>query len=93
MQRTDPRVEVHSMELALYVIMALIDGELCPVYDSQGEPLKYSSRYAALKALKNAGLSHADFVHKSTYDEMIGAPSVAGGAEMRESIDLARVQG
>jgi len=81
-------VEVRSVELAIYVPYLVEGAQRLPITDKQGKALLYPSRYAALRALKHTGLAHADVVHISAYDEMIGVPSTPGQNEMRERVLL-----
>lgn len=84
-------VELHSVELALYVPFVKQAQTLLPLLDEAGQVIKYRSRYAGLKALQATGLETADVVHVSPYDEMIGIDSTPGQSEMRETVDLTRV--
>ncbi len=84
-------IEVHAVELALYVPYLFTDEQRLPLTDKRGKPLYYPSRYAALRALKHTGLKTVDVVHVSAYDEMIGMPTAASSNEMRERVDVALV--
>jgi len=87
-----PRIEVHSVELALFVAYSIHDGRKAPVTHKRGKTLNFPSRYAALRAFKATGLTQLEMVHVSPYDEMIGVPSTPGQSEMREVIELADVR-
>lgn len=84
-------IELHSVELALYVPYRKQGDTLLPLLDEAGHVVKYRSRYAGLKALQTLGLQTAEVVHVSPYDEMIGLDSTPGQSEMRETVDLTRV--
>ncbi len=82
-----PVVEVHGVDLALYLLYCR-EGDFMVPITKGSRALRFQSRYAALKALKNIGLRRADFVHTSAYDEMIGLDSTDSRAELRETINL-----
>ena len=86
-----PLVEVHSVDLALYVAYCRHGERMTPV-TSGARALRFKSRYAAFKALKGVGLTEVEFVHRCAYDEMIGMPSADNGAEMRETINLQHIR-
>lgn len=84
-------IEVHAVELALYVPYLIADNQRHPLTDKSGHSLRYPSRYAALRALKQTGLATVDVIHVSPYDEMIGVQSSPGQSEMRERVALAHI--
>ncbi|MEM7078317.1 MAG: DUF6482 family protein [Pseudomonadota bacterium] len=84
-----PLLELHAVDPMIYVVFCKEGEQLRPLHDTAGDVLKFRSRFAALQALREAGVAGVQFVHNSPYDEMIGLPSARGpGAAMREFIEL-----
>ena len=82
-----PALEVHSIDPSIYLIFCCDDDNRAPIKGSNGDNLMFRSRSKAFDALRDAGVRHADFVHRSAFDEMVG---VGDGTptEHRESIAL-----
>lgn len=82
-----PAVEVHSIDPSIYLIFCCDDDNRAPIKGPNGDNLMFRSRSKAFEALRDAGIRHADFVHRSAFDEMVG---VGDGTptEHRESIAL-----
>ena len=80
-----PAVEVHSIDPSIYLIFCC--DNRAPIKGPNGDNLMFRSRSKAFEALRDAGIRHADFVHRSAFDEMVG---VGDGktTEHRESIAL-----
>ena len=87
----DVQLEVHGVDAAIYLVFQRFGERLTPVSDA-GKRLRYTSRYAALKAMADAGVPAVDFVHRSAYGEMIGAETPHDANEMRQTVDLRRYQ-
>ena len=86
-----PAVEVRSVDLSLVVAYVVTADGREPLTNARGQTLQYPSRFAALRALKQTGLTSVEAVHVSAYDEMIGVSSQTGVSEMRERIQLAHI--
>lgn len=85
----DPKVEVHSVDPSIYLIFCCVGEQRHPLLTAQGgDTLRFPSRHAALNKLRDAGVRHADFVHRSAYEEMIGFSHGNAKTEHRESITL-----
>ncbi|MAT84702.1 MAG: hypothetical protein CMD39_10490 [Gammaproteobacteria bacterium] len=82
-----PAVEIHALTPMMYVLFHVQDGQRTPLRDGQGS-LRFTSRYAAQAALKEAGLHQATFIHASAYDEMVGLGPAAASNEFRETVIL-----
>ena len=87
-----PTIEIHSFEPSLYLIFWRDGDRLEPLKDGRGDTLRYYSRSKAIYPLTKTGLSTADFVHQTSFCELIG---LEGGArestEFRETIHLDNV--
>lgn len=84
---TAPRIEVHGIDPSIYLIFGC-DAELSePIKNKDGTNLSFRSRSRAFDALRDVGITHVDFVHRSAFDEMVG---IGDGTptEHRESIKL-----
>ena len=68
----------HSVDLALYQVSAVIDGEEHYVTDDKNVLLRSSNIINLQKLLKNVAAESAVLLHTSAYDEMIGSPSKNG---------------
>ena len=87
----DVQLEIHAVDAAIYLVFQRFGERLTPVSNA-GTQLSYSSRYAALKALAEAGVPAVDFVHRSAYGEMIGMETPHDATEMRQTVDLKSYQ-
>ena len=85
------QLEVHAVDAAIYLVFQRFGERLTPVSNGNSR-LRYTSRYAALKAMADAGVPEVDFVHKSAYGEMIGLETPHDATEMRQTVDLRTFQ-
>ena len=83
-----PQVEVHAVDPSIYLIYCKIGEQLKPLLRRDGSILKYRSRSAATRDLREAGLKTAEFVHRSAFEEMIGVAENGQPTEHRERINL-----
>ena len=83
-----PHVEVHAVDPSIYLIYCKIGEQLKPLLRRDGSILKYRSRSAATRDLREAGLKNVEFVHRSAFEEMIGVAENAQPTEHRERIKL-----
>ena len=83
-----PSVEVHAVDPSIYLIYCKIGEQLKPLLRRDGSILKYCSRSAATRDLREAGLKNVEFVHRSAFEEMIGVAENAQPTEHRERIKL-----
>ncbi len=81
-------LEVHAVDPMIYLVFHCVGKDLQPVTDERGATLRFRSRYAALTALRDAGVLEVDFVHKSAYGEMVGIDDNTGSNELRERVRL-----
>ena len=81
-------IEVHAVDPMIYVVFRRMGEQLEPVVDEKGTTLAFRSRYAALTALREAGVDELDFVHRSAYGEMVGIDDQSGSNEFRERVKL-----
>ena len=82
-------LEVHGLDPMLYVAYRMDGGKRTPLRGADGAVLQFRSRYAAQRALRDAGATAATFIHRSAYGEMIGMASVDQDTELREIMVLA----
>ena len=64
----------HSVDLALYQVSAVIDGEEHFITDDKNVLLRSSNIINLQKLLRNVAAESAVLRHTSAYDEMIGSP-------------------
>ena len=83
------QVEVHAIEQIIYLVYERQGEDLHPFRDAQGAVLKFRSLNAAKTALRETGLERIEFVHNSSYGEMIGAPGGYQDTQMRQQMFLA----
>ena len=84
-----PTIEIHSFEPSLYLIFKRDGERLEPLKDARGETLRYYSRSKAIQPLTKTGLGTAEFVHQTSFCELIGLEGGAREAtEFRETIRL-----
>ncbi len=81
-------IEVHAVDPMIYIVFQRRDEHLEPVVDEKGTTLAFRSRYAALTALREAGVQELDFIHRSAYGEMVGIDDQSGSNEFRERVKL-----
>ena len=84
----DVSVELHGVDLSVYLLFTVTDDALEPITDRRGNSLQFTSDYAARTALRDAGVTQFDFVHSSPYGEMVGMEGSAADTEMRITINL-----
>ena len=82
-----PSLEVHGVDASIYLVFVRDREHLRPLTE-RGANLSFRSRYAALKAMADVGISQVDFVHRSAYGEMIGVENSHGDTELRQTVDL-----
>lgn len=86
-----PCIELHAIEQIMYIPYERVDDVLKPLTDGRARTLQFRDRYRACLALAATGLSQLEFVHRSSYGEMIGAEGGMAQTEMRQLIDLSRL--
>jgi hypothetical protein len=64
----------HSVDLSLYMVSAIIDGEEHYIADSKGRFLKSRNLVELQKLLQAVKPNETVLRHTSPYDEMIGGP-------------------
>ncbi len=64
----------HSIDLSLYMVSAIIDGEEHYITDSKGAFLKSHNLIELQKLLCEVSATETVLRHSSPYDEMIGGP-------------------
>ncbi|WP_041714153.1 DUF6482 family protein [Paraglaciecola sp. T6c] len=73
-----PNIEVASVEshdMSLYILRLTIAGKQGVVYDkSTHRPMSFRSTEHIRDALSDCCVNHAELIHLSPYDEMIGNP-------------------
>jgi hypothetical protein len=87
---TPAALEIHGFDPMIYVLYVLSGEQSHPICDGRGRPLQYRSRYAAQRALAEAGAREAVFVHRSAYGEMVGLDGSGDETELRERVWLRR---
>ncbi|MDF2179682.1 DUF6482 family protein [Aliiglaciecola sp. CAU 1673] len=60
-----------SFEMGMYLVKISVDGQEGMVF-SGDRPLRFSSIEQARQAFEHCEIDHAELVHQSPYDEMIG---------------------
>jgi hypothetical protein len=85
-------IEVHAVDPVIYLIFQRFGERLTPVTARSGETARYTSRYAALKAMAAIGLDEVIFVHRSAYGEMIGSEGDAEATELRQQVRIAHLR-
>lgn len=84
-----PCVELHATEQILYIPF-IRDGDSLQPFSENNKSLTFPSRSRALAALARTGLQSVEFVHRSSYGEMIGSEGNINDTEFRQTIDLSR---
>jgi hypothetical protein len=64
----------HSVDLSLYMVSAIIEGEEHYICDGKGALLKSSKLMELQKMLRGTTAAETVLRHTSPYDEMIGGP-------------------
>ena len=85
-------IEVHAVDPVIYLVFHRFGERLTPVQSRRGTTARYTSRYAALKALAALGLDEVTFVHRSAYGEMIGAEGDASATELRQRVRISQLR-
>ena len=65
-------IEVHSIDPSIYLIFCCTGETRAPIKAPNGDNLTFRSRSKAFDALRDLGIQHADFVHRSAFEEMVG---------------------
>ena len=68
------KVIFHSLDIALYNVSAIVEGEEYMITDNSGERLKSHNLLSLQKQLKKVNAKKQVIRHVSAYDEMIGGP-------------------
>ena len=84
--RDTPALELLGVDPIVYVIYAVEGESRAPLVDKRGRSLQFRSRGAALEALRKCGITSIDFVHRSSYGEMVGLDAADGSNELRERL-------
>lgn len=84
-----PCIELHATEQILYIPF-LREGDSLQPLTENNKSLTFPSRSRALATLAGTGLQSVEFVHRSSYGEMIGSEGSMKDTEFRQTIDLSR---
>ncbi len=84
-------IELHAVDARIYQPFQRFGERLLPL-TADGGAARYSSRFAACKALADLGLDQVDFVHRSAYSEMIGLETPFDQTELRQRIGIAHLR-
>ncbi|TMO67767.1 DUF6482 family protein [Pseudoalteromonas aurantia] len=68
------KVVFHSLDLALYNVSAIVEGEEHMITDEKGERLKSHNLLSLQKKLQHVRTNNQVIRQSSAYDEMIGGP-------------------
>jgi hypothetical protein len=68
------KVIYHSLDLALYNVSAIVEGEEHMITDEKGERLKSHNLLSLQKKLQHVRTNNQVIRQSSAYDEMIGGP-------------------
>ena len=68
------KVIFHSLDIALYNVSAIVEGEEYMISDNSGERLKSHNLMSLQKQLKKVNAKKQVIRYVSAYDEMIGGP-------------------
>ena len=68
------KVIYHSLDIALYNVSAIVEGEEYMITDKSGERLKSHNLLSLQKQMKNVKAKKQVLRQISAYDEMIGGP-------------------
>ena len=69
------KLVIHSLDLALYQVSVLVDGEEHFVTDDKGKFLRAHSILELQKQCRNLKVNKQVLRQQSAYDEMVGQPS------------------
>ena len=81
-------LEVHAVDPMIYMVFEAREQRLIPLVNKQGQSVSFPSRFAALSALKDAGVQTVSFVHRSAYGDMVGLDGSAADTELRQQLKL-----
>lgn len=81
-------LEVHAVDPMIYMVFEARGERLIPMVNKNGKSVSFPSRFAALSALKDAGVQTVSFVHRSAYGDMVGLDDAAGDTELRQQLKL-----
>ena len=76
------KLVIHSLDLALYQVSVLVDGEEHFVTDDKGKFLRAHSILELQKQCRNLKVNKQVLRRQSAYDEMVGQPSRSGTNEL-----------
>ncbi|TMX33437.1 hypothetical protein DA096_10070 [Vibrio rotiferianus] len=76
------KLVIHSLDLALYQVSVLVDGEEHFVTDDKGKFLRAHSILELQKQRRNLKANKQMLRQHSAYDEMVGQPSSIGTNEL-----------
>ncbi|EKO3863863.1 hypothetical protein JFR02_003013 [Vibrio harveyi] len=76
------KLVIHSLDLALYQVSVLVDGEEHFVTDDKGKFLRAHSILELQKQCCNLKANKQVLRQQSAYDEMVGQPSRSGTNEL-----------
>lgn len=68
----------HSVDLSLYMVSAMVEGEEYYIADNSGNFLKSHKLIELQKALAKVKATETVLRHTSPYDEMVGGPDKTG---------------
>ena len=68
----------HSVDLSLYMVSAMVEGEEYYIADNSGNFLKSHKLIELQKALAKVKATETVLRHTSPYDEMVGEPDKTG---------------
>ena len=68
----------HSVDLSLYMVSAMVEGEEYYIADNSGNFLKSHKLIELQKALAKIKATETVLRHTSPYDEMVGGPDKTG---------------
>jgi len=64
----------HSVDLSLYIVSAIVEGDEYYLTDDKGAFLKAHTLLELQKVLRDVSAQKTVLLHTSPYDEMIGGP-------------------
>ncbi len=68
------KVVYHSLDVALYIVSAVVEGREYMITDEKGQRLKSHNILSLQKQLQHVNSKHQVIRQSSAYDEMIGGP-------------------
>ena len=67
-------LEVLSVEISLYIVRLLVNGQIYRVTEEDGSPYRKFSIDSIKSDFKSLNIKNAFIVHQSPYDEMVSHP-------------------